>query len=69
MSNQKIQTVSAQSLTGIAQRFTLPWSLYVKLLAVQNRIVTFLDNLQVETRKELDALIPGNLDKTFKEEL
>ena len=31
-----VQTVSAQSLLGVAQRFPLPWSHYVKLLAVQN---------------------------------
>jgi predicted nuclease of restriction endonuclease-like (RecB) superfamily len=31
-----VQTVSAQSLMGVAQRFPLPWSHYVKLLAVQN---------------------------------
>lgn len=45
----------------------------------QNRIVTYLDNLQskvdelkrfqAETQKELDALIPSILDKAFKGEL
>jgi hypothetical protein len=36
-SDEKIQTMSAQfSLKDLAQRFPLPWSHYVKLLAVQN---------------------------------